>query len=334
MVNISRGMRVQSTYEQVAAQVELDQFSKVKLPFRASKFILESPSVLAIDGANEAEIEAFEKRKRVQAARQAEISKVAQERGVSRALLEQHTHQPVTPQIEVESDDFESRRFAASLREPSLAYHAATTRATNVSQFADQVRMSLAEANRSQPHVRIADDPEYFDMTPTTTPPNEPDFDLAIPSVPRRLAGGALSAASGTVRVVSELTPTVDTLLEAARLTQRYGPAVARRTMAAAGYSAAALAAVARGVGRGGAAALPAAGVSASALAVVARGLGRGGHSAGNAAGNALVAASNLLGSTGQVASHRGRDFAIANGIQRVARVVMNHGVLARHALT
>jgi hypothetical protein len=331
MVNIS-GLRAQSTYEQVAAQVQLDQFSKVKLPNRVAKFILESPSVVALDPANEEEIVMHERRKRAQEARQAEVTKVAQERGVSRALLEQHAHQQVIPPVEVESDDFESRRFAASLREPSLAYHAATTRATNVSQFADQVRMSLADANRSQAHVRISDDPEYFDMTPTTTPPNEPDFDLSIPSVPRRLAGGALSAASGTVHVVAALTPTVDTLIEAARLTQRYGPAMARRTMAAAGYSAAALAAVARGVGTG--AALPAVGVSASALSVVARGLGRGGHHATNAAGNALVAASNLLGSTGQVASHRGRDFAIANGIQRVARVVMNHGVLARHALT
>ena len=234
----------------------------------------------------------------------------------------------------MESDDFESRRFAASLREPSLAYHAANTRATNVSQFADQVRMSLADANRSQAHFRIADDPEYFDMTPTTTPPNEPEIYLSIPSVPRRLAGGALSAASGTVHVVASLTPTVDTLIEAARLTQRYGPATARRTMAAAGYSAAALAAVARGVGRGGAAALPAAGVSASALAVVARGLGRGGYHAASASGNALVAAGNLLGSTGRMGSHRGRDFQMAHGIQRVARVVMDHTILARHALT
>ena len=143
-----------------------------------------------------------------------------------------------------------------------------------------------------------------------------------------------MSAASGTVRVVSELTPTVDTLVEAARLTQRYGPRVARQTMAAAGYSAAALAAVARGVGRGGAAALPAAGVSASALAVVARGLGRGGYHAASASGNALVAASNLLGSTGRMGSHRGRDFQMAHGIQRVARTVMDHTILARHALT
>ena len=79
---------------------------------------------------------------------------------------------------------------------------------------------------------------------------------------------------------------------------------------------------------------LPAAGVSASALAVVARGLGRGGYHATSAAGNALVAASNLLGSTGRMGSHRGRDFQMAHGIQRVARTVMDHTILSRHALT
>ena len=90
MVNIS-GLRVQSTYEQVAAQVELDDF-KVKLPNRVARFVLEFPSVFQLDSANKEEIMVHEKRS-IQEAWQAKITKVAQESSVSRALLEEPTHE-------------------------------------------------------------------------------------------------------------------------------------------------------------------------------------------------------------------------------------------------
>ena len=54
------GLRPQSTFEQVAAEIELDAF-RVKLPDRAATFVLESPSLAQISPENEEDIIEFEK---------------------------------------------------------------------------------------------------------------------------------------------------------------------------------------------------------------------------------------------------------------------------------
>ena len=306
MVYIS-GLRPQSTFEQVAAEIELDAF-RVKLPDRAAKFVLESPSLAQISPENEEDIIEFEKRKRTNDLRRSEIQRIAQERGVSRVLLEQHAQTSITPHLDLENDSFERRRYENSLRESAAEYQAATTRAGNVARVGDLLRTSLGEANRAQAHVRISDEADFFDIS---TPPPEPNIDLHTPSVPRRLADGTVSLAANTAGLAALAVPAVgavsiETLAEAARLTQMYGPSVARATMRAAG-------------------------VSASALANVVQGLARGGHATGSAAGHAVAAAGNVLAAAAPVHNHRGRDFQRSQGVQFVGRVA--HGILARHAI-
>ena len=308
---VSAGLIRQSTYEEVAAQVELDNF-RVKLPDRAAKFTLESLELQQINPANEEDIIAFETRKREQEARRQEIDRVAQQRGVSRAILDESTRPPrEVPTINVHDNDFEERRYANSLEQALANWNAATARVENTRRLSQELRTRLGEAHRQQPHVRVggAREPEFFDLSPPPTPPPE-EIDLHTPAIPRAgdvlyntaAVGGQLALAAGGA-AIRNAPAAIETVAEAARLTQQYGPTVAR-------------------------AALQAAGVSAQALGVIATGLARGTLATGSAVTGAVATAGHVMAAAAP--SHRGTDFQRANGVQFVGRVAQ--GMLARHA--
>jgi hypothetical protein len=299
MVN-TQGLTKRSTYEEVMREVQLDKFKDlIKYPDRTATFVLEAPALLALDPENEEQMIAFEKRRRAEAARKAEVEEVAQARGVSKAELEALT-KPVRsgPLLEPGDDSFETRRMENEMAQSMSVYESATARAANVERVRDMLRRDHQMASRSDPIARLVDDDaQFYDIS---TPPNE-ERSLSIPSVPQPLARMGKKVARGVLidspRALGSLAiraapPTVDTLAEAARLTAVYGPGVARSTMAAAGYS-------------------------AQALGLVARGLASGGQAAGQAA----VASAHLLASTVPV-SHRGKDFQTANGVQFAGRLV------------
>ena len=92
---VAYGLVRQQTFEEVARQVELDDFSKsVPKPQRVAKFVLESMELSQIDPNNEEEIMQFEKRQREQELRKKEIERVSQERGVSRSIMEHAMREP------------------------------------------------------------------------------------------------------------------------------------------------------------------------------------------------------------------------------------------------
>ena len=310
---VNTGLRPQSTYEQVAAQVELDDF-RVKTPNRAPKFLLESLELQQISPANEEDIIAFENRKREQEARQAEIQRVAQARGVSHVLLDQATSERRVPTIDLENDDFEQRRYANSLEAATANWLAATSRVRNTRALSEQLRQRLGEAHRQQPHVRVGArnmEPEFFDLaSEPPTPPNEVDIDLHTPAVPRAsdvlyhtVAGGGQLALAAGGAALRNAPAAIETVAEATRLVQQYGPDVAMG-------------------------ALSAAGVSAQALGAIASGVARGTLATGSAVSSAVATAGHVLAVAAP--SHRGTDFQRANGVQFASRVAQ--GLLARHA--
>ena len=270
-----------STYEEVMQQIQLDDF-KLKGPDRLATFILESPQLTTLE---DDEILEFEKRKRAEQARQNEIEQVAQQRGVSRTQLELLTRSSREPLLEQGDDGFENRVMTNQMSVEMAAYNAATTRAGNIERVRGMLRETLPAP------VSLANGVTVHDLA---TPPNEP-IDLHLPSVPetvRAVAGGVFNAASlgaDIVQTVGE--PSIDLIAEAARLTSRYGPSVARSTMRGAYHSAYMLA---RGVAAGG-----------------------------QAGGQAAVAAARLLAST-VPASHRGRDFQLQNGVSFTGHLVQH----------
>jgi hypothetical protein len=281
-------------------EVELDQFKNlIKFPDRTATFVLEAPALLALDPENEEAMIKFEKRRRAETARKAEVEEVAQARGVSKAELEALT-KPVRggPLLEQGDDGFQTRVMENEMAQSMAVYESATARAANVERVRDMLRRDHQVASRTDPIARLVDEDQFFDIS---TPPNEREMDLSLPSVPAPLVRMGKSVARGVLidsplalgsLAIRAAPPTVDTLAEAARLTAVYGPTIARSTMAAAGYS-------------------------AQALGLVARGLASGGQAAGQAA----VASAHLLASTGPV-SHRGKDFQGANGVQFAGRLV------------
>ena len=311
---VTAGLIRQSTYAEVAAQVELDSFRKnVALPDRAAKFTLESLELQQISPQNEQDILAFERRKQEQEARKQEIDKVAQERGVSRAILDRSTRSgPEVPTINVHDQDFEERRYASSLEQAIANWNAATSRVENTRRLSEELRQSLGEAHRQQPHVRVggAREPEFFDLSPPPTPPNEVDIDLHTPAIPRAgdvlyntaAVGGQLAIAAGGA-AIRNAPAAIETVQEVARLVQMYGPDMARTTMLAAG-------------------------VSAEVLRTILTGIARGSLATGSALTNVVSATGHVLAAAAP--SHRGTDFQRANGVQFAGRVAQ--GMLARHA--
>ena len=296
MVNIA-GMHRISTYEEVMREIELDKF-KVKAPDRLATFILEAPEMISLDPENEEEIIEFEKRKRAERARRDEVEEVAQQRGVSRAQLELLTRQPRQQILDQRDDGFETRRLENQMAMDVQVYDAAAARAENVERIRGILRQQLASANRSDPLVRLADEDTVFHDI--STPPDVDPGNLPTPSVPRgtirtvrNLASAGLSAASFGADMIENVgPPTVDLIAEAARLTARYGPTMARSTLRAAG-------------------------VGAQGLGLIARG-------SGHAVAGLASASANVLAST-IPANHRGRDFQLANGVSFVGHVVQGH---------
>ena len=172
-----------------------------------------------------------------------------------------------------------------------------------------------------QPHVRVggANEPEVYDLA--SEPGTPPAIDLHTPAVPTagdalyetvvgsgqliRAAGGAtgqLAVAAGGA-ALRNAPAALDTLTEAIRLTQQYGPTVARATMQAAG-------------------------VSSEALRIIATGLARGTIATGSAVTGAVASAGSVLAAA--ASSHRNTDYQKAMGVQFAGRAAQ--GLLARHA--
>ena len=302
---VNYGMIRQQTFEEVARLVELDDFNKsVPKPNRIPKFVLESMELSQIDPNNEEEIVQFEQRKREQELKKQQIEKVSQERGVSRAVMQHAMREPPNiPQVTTHDDDFERRTYTNSLEEATRNFYAAVQRSENVRTLGNQLRQELGEANRSQPHIRVARSPDQYFLTPPSTPPNELDIRVG-PAVPAReilnlvgsgvgMAAGGL--ASGTVSLSAAAyrnSPSAaQTIQEALRLAAKYGPAA-------------------------GQAALTAGGISASILSFMAQGLARGAIVSGNALSNTASAASDVL-----AVANRGSDHSRAMGINLVHHV-------------
>ena len=330
---VTAGLIRQSTYAEVAAEVELDSFRKnVRLPDRAAKFTLESLELQQISPQNEQDIIAFERRKQEQEARKQEIDKVAQERGVSRAILHQSTRSgPEIPTINVHDNDFDERRYANSLQQSTANWMAATQGLESTRRLAAELRQSLGEAHLQQPHVRVGGSrgPEIYDIASAPTTPRAIDLHTpAVPSAGERAAaaaddtrmmyetvagGGQLvrSAGGATGQLVMaaggaalrNAPAAIETVQEVARIVQMYGPDVARTTMQAAG-------------------------VSAEALRMILSGIARGTLATGSALTNVVSATGHVLAAAAPV--HRNTDYQRAMGVQFVGRVAS--GMLARHA--
>ena len=171
-----------------------------------------------------------------------------------------------------------------------------------------------------QPHVRVGGDPPaIYDIS--SEPGTPPDIDLHTPAVPTagdvlyetvvgsgqliRAAGGAtgqLAVAAGGA-AFRNAPAAIDTLTEAIRLTQQYGPSVARTTMQAAG-------------------------VSSEALRIIATGLARGTIATGSAVTDVVASAGSVLAAAAP--SHHNTDYQKAMGVQFAGRAAQ--GLLARHA--
>jgi hypothetical protein len=328
MVNVS-GLQRRSTYEEVAKAAELDEFRDlIKTPDRLPKTIIDAPSMTALEGGEEHEeaLARYEKNKRVEEARRSEAEEVAQQRGVSRAQLEQATR-PARPQLVEPTSDYERRRSEISLAEAASNFSVAQSRAQNLENVRTMWRDQFMRTYRQRAEELFAErDPEFFDLA---TPPNEvssadernaqPDaqeIDLHFPDAPRsesfrtaagslaRMAGGAAAtggmeiatasamAAPMIARTIHSAGPhAVNLLTGAARITADYGPTVAAGTAAGAGM-------MIRAGGQIAAGTISAAAELAQALAP---------------------------------ASHRGRDYMGSNGIRfapSLARLMSEHGHL------
>ena len=287
MVNMHRI----STYDEVMQEIQYGGLA-LKAPDRMAKFLLEAPQMVALDPENEEEIAGFERRQRRERARREEVEEAAQDRGVSRAQLELLTRPSREPILDQRDDGFETRRMENQMAMDLQVYESARARAENVERVRDILRQQLAVTNRGNPLARLADEDTVFHDI--STPP-EPDIDLHTPSVPsfRALASAGVDVASFGADMIGTVgPPSIELIAEAARLSSRYGPGVMRATFRAAG-------------------------VSAQGLAMVGRGMAAGGQAAGHAA----VAAGRALAST-VPASHRGRDFQVANGVQFTGHLV------------
>jgi len=291
---VNYGLVRQQTFEEVARQVELDDFNKsVPKPNRVSKFVLESMELSQIDPANEEEIMQHERRQREQELKKKEIERVSQERGVSRAMMEHAMHEPPpVPQVDVHDDGFEGRIYANTLEQAVRNFYAAAARTESIRRLGIQTRQEIEAANQSQPHIRVSRNPEQYFLTPPSTPPNE--LDIPTPAVPVREILDLVG--SGVGRGASELVSlsnaayrnspsAAQAIQEALRLAIRYGPPA-------------------------GDAALRAAGISASILSFMATGLARGAIVSGNALSNTASAASHVL-----AVANRGSDHSRAMGI-------------------
>jgi hypothetical protein len=307
MVNLSSGLQKRSTYEEVMREIQLDSFKDaVKLPDRIATFTLEAPQLMALDPENEEAAIQFEKHKRAETARKAQVQEVAQARGVSMHQLELATRPSRGDMLDAPNDELDMRRHELGIHQAAEIFAAAHVRAQNVERVRDTLRMSLHAQDQSDPIARLSPDDHtiFHDMST----PEEQGIDLHLPAVPERrvalpgmpardtgiLTGAAGFAGSlgGTALDIGRTAgpPTVHALAQALHLTVHYGPGAVVGT----------------------------AQVAAGTVGLVARGLASGGQMAGRAA----LAASHVLAST-TPASHRGKDFRESAGVR-----------LGRHTLT
>jgi len=114
------------TFEQVAQEVELERW-KVKLPDRMAKFIIESPTIAALDPEN-ADFEAFQRRKNNEQFKRAEMLKVAHETGVPEELLRALQKQPTRTSVDSTAlDEQQARAFELGLDEETMNVDIAPT---------------------------------------------------------------------------------------------------------------------------------------------------------------------------------------------------------------
>jgi hypothetical protein len=301
MVNLSSGLQKRSTYEEVMREIQLDSFKDaVKLPDRIATFTLEAPQLMAMDPENEEAAIQFEKHKRAETARKAQVAEVAQARGVSMHQLELATRPSRGDMLDAPNDELDMRRHELGIHQAAEIFAAAHVRAQNVERVRDTLRMSLHTI--------------FHDMST----PEEQGIDLHLPAVPERRVAipampgrdtGVLSGAAGfaggfagglgsTALDIGRTAgpPTAQALAHALSLTVHYGPGAIVGT----------------------------AQVAAGTVGLVARGLASGGQMASRAA----LAASHVLAST-TPASHRGKDFRESAGI----RLGRNTLTLGREAL-
>ena len=154
---VNYGLVRQQTFEEVARQVELDDFNKsVPKPQRVSKFVLESMELSQIDPNHEEEIMQFEKRQREQELRKKEIERVSQERGVSRSIMEHAMREPPpVPQVNVHDDGFEGRIYANTLEQAVQNFYAAAARTESVRRLGIQTRQEIEVANTASVRGQI-----------------------------------------------------------------------------------------------------------------------------------------------------------------------------------
>jgi hypothetical protein len=320
MVNVS-GLQRRSTYEEVAKAAELDEFRDlIKTPDRLPKTIIDAPSMTALEGGEEHEeaLIQYEKNKRVEEARRSQVQEIAQQRGVSRAQLENATR-PARPQLVDPPPDYESRRSEISLAEAASNFSVAQSRAQNLqnvrTMWVDQFWETYRRRGEENFARRVANrEPDFYDLTP----PNSDDendtqeMELYFPDAPRsesfrtaagsfaRLAGGAavgggMMAAPMIARTIHSAGPqAINLLTNAARVGMDYGPTLLSGTAAGAGM-------MIRGVVTGG-----------------------------QIAAGTISAAAELAQALAP-ASHRGRDFMGSNGVRfapSLARLMSEHGHL------
>ena len=231
MVNV-KGLVKRTNYDDILAEVEQEKFRQaVKLPDRTAKFILEGPSLQNLEDTEA--IEEFEKRKRKQAAREAEIEEIAQDRGVSRAELKLHTkpHEPFHIDMR-ENDEFDRRTYENTVAESMMVYQTAQARADNVHRVALMMRKDLHQAHKSDPITLYGqqDDTEFYDIS------DEPDLSTHTPAVPfteraRDAAGSVGQTLATTAHFASKAGSVAGSAAgltyEAAKIPSHYGPAVA-----------------------------------------------------------------------------------------------------------
>jgi hypothetical protein len=131
------------TFEEVVQDAELPPF-RVKLPDRYPTFLAESPALAVLDE----DLNEQQKRVAEEAAREAEILRVAQETGAPQSLIRQLKQPPQTNLYIGDNDAQIARAMQLELDDESQSLNRAVMRYRNTAQMEQQVDRNLTVAHR------------------------------------------------------------------------------------------------------------------------------------------------------------------------------------------
>jgi hypothetical protein len=165
----------------------LDTPFEIKKPDRLAKFIIESPTIASFD--ENLDLEAEERRRAAEQAKEAEIRRVAQESGAPASLLRALENRPASSRIDnTQTNAHMARAIQFALTDATQLVHNAVAYQTNVDNMRSEVAstetgaefydiFSEGEVPESQPDPRTVE--EQRGITRPNTPEDEAMMDRA-----------------------------------------------------------------------------------------------------------------------------------------------------------